>query len=205
MMDRLDPSPSQSGFTLVEMLVALTIFALLAAAGVGLLRSSVDTQAAVERRLYELATLGRVDALLSSDLGQTVERPTRAGGGERPAFIGQPSRMEFVRGGLTNLDGERRSDLQRVAWQFAGGALLRSGHRHLDGPDDGAAAAIARGLAEASFRYRGIDGNWSPAFQSSSVEPLPAAVELIVVPPGGAPIALIIALPQSARPMKAPS
>jgi len=193
----------ESGFTLVEMLVALTIFALLAAAGVGLLRSSVDTQAAVERRLYEMATVGRIDALLSSDLGQTVERPTRAEGGGRPAFIGQPSRMEFVRGGWANLDGERRSDLQRVAWQFADGALLRSGHRNLDGVDDGAAAALARGLAQANFRYRGIDGGWSSTFESNPTQPLPAAVELTMVPRGGAPIALIIALPQTAQPPKA--
>jgi len=205
MTRRSYPTGPQSGFTLVEMLVALTIFALLAAAGVGLLRSSVDTQTAVEQRLYEMASIGRVDALLSSDLGQVVERPTRAGGGERPAFIGQPSRMEFVRGGWANLDGERRSDLQRVAWQVAGGALLRSGHRNLDGPDYGAAAAIARGLAQAGFRYRGTDGNWASEFQSSPVQPLPAAVELTVVPPGRAPITLIIALPQSAQPLKAQS
>ena len=40
-----------NGFTLVEMLVALGIFALLAGAGVGLLRSSLDVQSSVDTRL----------------------------------------------------------------------------------------------------------------------------------------------------------
>ena len=39
------------GFTLIEMLVALSLFAAIAAIGVGLLRSSVDTQDAVQTRL----------------------------------------------------------------------------------------------------------------------------------------------------------
>src|SRR3546814_13454258 len=37
-----------NGFTLVEMLIALSIFAAIAAMGVSLLRSSVDTQDAVQ-------------------------------------------------------------------------------------------------------------------------------------------------------------
>ncbi len=41
----------QAGFTLVEMLVALSIFAAIAAMGVTLLRSSIDTQDAVQGRL----------------------------------------------------------------------------------------------------------------------------------------------------------
>ena len=47
------------GFTLVEMLVALSIFAMIAAMGVGLLRSSVDTQDAVQQRLKGMSGLKR--------------------------------------------------------------------------------------------------------------------------------------------------
>src|SRR3546814_12910032 len=43
-----------NGFTLVEMMIALSIFAAIAAMGVGLLRSSVDTQDAVQARLQEI-------------------------------------------------------------------------------------------------------------------------------------------------------
>ena len=43
---------SEAGFTLVELLVALAIFALMSVAGVTLLRSGGDTQLAVERTEY---------------------------------------------------------------------------------------------------------------------------------------------------------
>lgn len=192
----------QSGFTLVEMLVALVIFAMLASAGVGLLRSSVDTQAAVERRLYELGSLGRTQALIASDLGQVVDRPTRAGGGLRPAFIGQPDRMEFVRAGWANLDGDKRSDLQRVLWRFDKRLLVRTGFSSIDGAEDGMGAAIASGLAEAAFRYRHADGQWAPVFQPAPDQPLPLAVELTLTPLNRAPVTLVTALPQTPVPRK---
>lgn len=187
---------NEAGFTLVEMLVALAIFALLATAGVGLLRASVDTQSAVERRLYDLGSLGRAHALLASDIGQAVERPTRSGGGTRPAFVGEPGRMEFVRAGWTGFDGERRSDLQRVTWQFEKGTLVRAGFASLDGGGQGIGAVIAPGLASAGFRYRGPDGRWAPTFQPSPNQSLPTAVELNLTAVGGAPVTIIMALPQ---------
>lgn len=195
---------SQSGFTLVEMLVALVIFALLAASGVGLLRSSVDTQSAVERRLYELGSLGRVHALLASDLGQVVDRPTRAGRGVQPAFIGQPDRMEFVRAGWANLDGDKRSSLQRVLWRFDRRVLLRAGFSGIDGSDDGVGAAIAPAIDGTLFRYRGADGQWAPAFQPAPDQPLPAAVELTLMPPDRVPVTIIVALPQTIIPQRRP-
>lgn len=186
----------QGGFTLVEMLVALSIFALLAAAGVGILRSSVDTQAAVDARLGEIGSVGRLHALLESDLGQAIDRPSRSAAGERPAFDGSAAGMQLVRAGWTNLDGAARSDLQRVEWRLSGGALTRTGFARLDGGDEGApAAAILRGVRSIGFRYRSADGSWSTAFRSSPEQPLPAAVELTVTRTAGAPLVFVAALP----------
>ena len=86
----------RNGFTLVEMLVALGIFALLAAASVGVLRSSVDVQASVDTRLTAIGGIARLNALMSADLGQAVDRPSRSASGQRPAFLGDSSGMEFV-------------------------------------------------------------------------------------------------------------
>ena len=186
----------ERGFTLVEMLVALSIFALLAAAGVGILRASVDTQAAVDARLGEIGSVGRLHALLESDLGQAIERPTRGASGERAAFDGNASAMQFVRAGWTNLDGAARSDLQRVEWRLSGGALTRTGFARLDGTDDAAPAApILREVRALSFRYRSADGSWSTAFRSSQDQPLPAAVELTVTRNAGALLVFVAALP----------
>lgn len=185
----------QAGFTLVEMLVALTIFALLAAAGVGILRSSVDTQSAVDRRLGEVGVVGRLQALLASDLGQAALRPTRGPGGERPAFIGEGSRMQLVRAGWHNLDGEPRSSLQRVEWRLEQGGLARIGHRQLDGGEGGEPALLARSVDQVAFRYRGAAGDWASAWQATAQEPLPAAVELSVQMRGKPPLLFVVALP----------
>jgi general secretion pathway protein J len=186
---------NRNGFTLVEMLVALGIFALLAAAGVGVLRSSVDVQGSVGTRLDEMSGIARLNALLSNDLGQAVDRPSRGPGGERPAFIGSESEMEFVSVGRANLDGEPRSELQRVEWRSVNGALQRTGFAAVDGADAGLSSAMAGDLRGAAFRYRMRDGSWSQSFTSTGQQRLPTAVQLTMTPSGDEPIVMVFALP----------
>jgi general secretion pathway protein J len=185
----------QTGFTLVEMLVALIIFALLAAAGVGILRASVDTQSAVDRRLTEAGAVARLHALLAADLGQAAVRPTRGRGGERPAFIGDPRAMQLVRVGWSNPDAEPRSTLQRVEWRFDPQGLARIGHAVLDGDANAQAAVILRQRGRADFRYRNLAGEWTAVWQSTPEEPLPSAVELSLALNGAAPLTMVFALP----------
>jgi general secretion pathway protein J len=196
---------SAAGFTLVEMLIALLIFSMLAAAGVGILRSSIALEDAVEMRLGELRDLGRLEALFSSDLAQAVDRPTRGDGGQRPAFVGQSEQMQFVRGGWSNLDGSPRSNLQRVQWQLGRPGLTRTGYAHLDGSDDGASPAVlGRDVARATFRYRMASGDWSDSFVSTEREPLPTAVELTMAPARGQPVVVVATLPPSEKPEPGP-
>lgn len=188
------PTRKEAGFTLVEMLVAIAIFALIAVAGVGILRSSVDSQSAVERRLADLGQFSRLQTLLASDLGQAVARTTRGPSGFRPEFGGDATRMEFVRAGWTNPEGAPRSDLQRVEWRRDQGELVRIGHAQLDGGDAGQKAAFARDVEAAEFRYRNADGDWSSSYQSSPDRRLPAAVELTLTRRGEAPVTFVLAL-----------
>ena len=107
--------PAPTGFTLVEMLVALLIFAILAGAGVALLRASVDTQEVVNKALADLGTAARLRALLAADLGQAVVRPIV----EAPlGFAGDSNRLRLVR---TFEPAERvrgGSGLQAIGWQI---------------------------------------------------------------------------------------
>ncbi|WP_205479449.1 type II secretion system minor pseudopilin GspJ [Sphingomonas arenae] len=187
---------NQRGFTLVEMLVALVIFALLASAGVGLLRSSVDTQEVVGAKLADLAASERLRLLLASDLAQALDRPSRdAGGSVRPAFSGDERALRLVRGGWTAPDGA--SALQAVTWQVSGGALQRAGSEAIDGEWDGAATPLLTGVERASFRYRAASGEWHGSWAPGPSEPpLPAAVELVVKRQGEPAYRVVAALPR---------
>jgi general secretion pathway protein J len=195
-----------AGFTLVEMLVALVIFSLMAAAGVGLLRSSVDLQGVVNHRLAGLSSVARLDNLLASDLRQVLNRPSRAPDGLRPAFVGTTTSMQLVAGGWQNLDDEPRSDLRRVEWTGGPDGLARTSFPSVDGTDAGAlTATLARDYPGVRLRYRLANGSWATAFSSSAEEPLPAAVEVRLEPRGGPPLELLYQLPVGAVDRKPPS
>lgn len=189
------PRPRVSGFTLVEMLVALVIFALLAGAGVGLLRGSVGTQEAVAGKLADLAASERLRVLLASDLAQALDRPSRdAGGGMRPAFVGDEQGLRLVRGGWTDANGH--AALQAVAWRVVAASLTRQGSPAVDGELDGTAASLLGRVTRAAFRYRAKSGEWRRAWAPVATEPpLPAAVELTVLRSGEAAWRMVLALP----------
>lgn len=187
---------SSQGFTLVEMMVALTIFALLAAGGVSLLRSSVDTQGAVADRLGAIDAQQRVVALFASDVGQAIARPLDGIGEDRRLpFEGTTTSMSMMRAGWANIDRRARSTLQRVEWKSGGGGIVRVAHLFLDGSDPGQAALMMRDGATAHFRYRLVDGRWVESFRSTPKELMPVAVELTAAPKDGPPLTIVVALP----------
>lgn len=187
----------RNGFTLIEMLVGLSIFALLASAGVGLLRASADTQSTVEVALSEQARLERIALLLQADLGQIAMRPTRTlEGVERPAFSGDAKAMEFVRGGVVSLDERPSSDLRRIGWRGDTGRLERLTFEAVDGNDDALAPAVlVDPLRSVAFAYRDRSGGWVERWPDASGDALPRAVRLTFSAPRTAPTDVVVALP----------
>ncbi len=179
---------AEHGFTLVELLVALTIFALLSAAGVTLLRSSIDTQTAVARRLGEDGGVNRLRAILAAELASAQPRPTRdAAGNPQPAFIGTNDAIAFVHAADSGATG---GSLGRSRYALERGALTRSASTAIDGGADGDAAALARDVTAARWRFRGVDGAWSDGWQPDTPARLPRAVELTLERRGTAPLTL---------------
>lgn len=177
---------NDAGFTLVELLVSLLIFAMLAAAGVALLSFSVKAQALANGQLTKLSDMRRVGALLTGDLAQAAPRIYRdANGSVRPAFEGGAGQqvgpiLSLVRRGWDNFDGSARPSLQRVEYRLDGSRLERQAWRHVDGGDALAPVTLIDNVQALRLRYRDGEGLWRDRWDPTQIVDLPVAIELIV-------------------------
>ena len=184
---------NQSGFTLVEMLIALTIFGMITAGSVALLSFSVTSQEMTQRQLDTVASIRRSGALLTADLAQATPRPWRDGdGNQQPAFYGSPGQearvIVLVRAGWDNPDQLPRASLQRVEYRLQGDRLLRIGYANVDGGGAAAVTTLIREVQQLNVRFRDREGLWRSGWQAADPLDLPAAVELTVSSPRFGPV-----------------
>lgn len=148
------------GFTLLEMLIALGVFAVIGLMSSQILAAIVDLSDTVRYRSDQLAELQRAMAIVSRDIEQMTRRPVRDAFGDSTAAItiGQPL-IEFTRRGWQNPLRAPRSELQRVAYTVADGDLVRQFWPLLDrGPDtEPIAQVLLRGVADVEFLAHAAD------------------------------------------------
>jgi general secretion pathway protein J len=175
---------SEAGFTLVELLVALAIFALISVAGVTLLRSGSDTQIAVKNRLEEYSRINRLSNAMEGDLAQAIARPLRDPSGQPvPAFTENDAGTAgalfgFVRAGWSNFDEAPRAGLQRVAYVLEDGDLKRLSWPMLDGTAPANAATLIENVGAAQVQFKDDKGDWRSDWTATDALALPRAVEL---------------------------
>lgn len=172
-----------NGFTLVELLVAILLFALLSAAAAGLLRFGVDARGRSFERLDNLAAIGRMRALLAADLGQAASRPWRDETGARqPAFTapgGGGALLQLVRRGWRNDGAAPRASLQRVEYRLAGDRLERRSWPMVDGSAANPPATLISGVTGLNLRFH-AQGQWLDRWEPAARDALPDAIEVTI-------------------------
>jgi len=117
------------GFTLLELLVALAVFAIMATAAYSGLRNVLFTRAAVEEQNRRLAAVQLTVFRLEQDIQQAVPRGVRDEYGDpQPALRGGDlldDALILTRAGWDNPLGQSRATLQRVAYRLREGRLWR--------------------------------------------------------------------------------
>lgn len=120
------PHGAQRGFSLLEMLVAVALFAVASALAWGGMRALIKAQEQSARITVQLGRLQFAIGLLERDLTAAARRGVRDPyGASLPAFEGAAQRMEFTRFGQANPLALPRSELERVAWLRREDRLLR--------------------------------------------------------------------------------
>jgi general secretion pathway protein J len=165
-----------SGFTLIELMISLGLFALIAVAGLGLVEGIINVQGRTETRMDRLADLQRAMFVVSSDLEQVAAGDLSGGGGA----------IAFTRA-APGLGGAP----VKLGYTAAGGALVRT---------IGPAPQLVLGGVQAA-RWRFWDGAWVdrwPVDEAAGERwPRAVALELQAAGPGGAPVTLrrVVTLP----------
>lgn len=192
----------EDGFTLVEMLVALAIFGMLASAGVMVMRSTFESQAMVKARVDRLGDFQRLRAILRADLGQAALRSTRDPDGIRQtaAFRGDDrsadgAMLSLVRRGWENPDAQARASLQYVEYRVDQGRLERRVRPALDGAALGAPQVLFDGVEAAHIAFFAKQ-QWSSAWAQTGV--LPQAVRLDLTLKGLGSVTQLFLTPGSA-------
>lgn len=186
-----------SGFTLLEILVAVGIFALFSAMAYGSLLRILDTRDRLqtERDFWRGLTLSLMQ--IEEDLAQARPRSVRNPNGlpdPRPAFIGQPvdsralgdASIEFTRGGQLVLGDGARSDLQRIGYRLRDGNLVKLIWPAVDQAPASEAreAPLLEHIQEMRLRFYAPAGGWvdywppPPGSGNVNIDPLPAALEM---------------------------
>jgi general secretion pathway protein J len=176
--------PGSAGFTLIELMIGLLIFGLMASAGTALLAGSVEASSQARSLADDAGSLTRLNTLLAADCLQAAPRPWRDQQGQRHSAFstGEGALFTLVRRGWTNQADAPRASLQRVSWALEGDRLVRRGAAMVDGTDAGPDAVFLAGVSSVTLRIH--DGrDWRDSWASRDVTALPRAIELTLQGP----------------------
>jgi general secretion pathway protein J len=194
------------GFTLLELLVAMFIAAVIFAMGYGAINQAVKNRVELQEQQKKLLELQTAVRVIEQDFVQLAPRPVRqpVGSDYYPALMANNTTQPFValtRAGWTNPAGTQRPALQRVAYYFDKGTLQRDYWNVLDATQ--ASQPVRRDLLthikSVGLRFYSQGQTWGTQWPLSTrpedYESRPVAVEITLDTEDWGKIVRVIELP----------
>ncbi|HEY5604680.1 MAG TPA: type II secretion system minor pseudopilin GspJ [Gammaproteobacteria bacterium] len=180
------------GFTLLELMVAMAIFAIMAAIAYSGLNNVLIARQQTEAHAEQLHQLQLTMGWLARDVEQIIDRGVRNEYGEvLPPVVGNDFEgylLEITRGGWRNPANQARSHLQRVAYAVRDEKLVRTYWWMLDRAEDSKPYEniLLDGVKGMEIRYLGADDEWRSSWPElsttggASPQVIPRAIEVNV-------------------------
>ena len=175
------------GFTLIEIVVALAVFALVGVMASSGLNAILKWQADLEARSDQIKSIQLTLKYLEKDINRAIERTVRDQYGDRqPAFSSDgESIMSLTYSGWRNPAGLLRSHLQRVAYEYnEDKEFIRHSWNRLDGAilEDARGVVLLEEVEEFKIEFLNpvnawVD-QWPPINISANDAGLPRAVSI---------------------------
>ncbi|MBI1251672.1 MAG: type II secretion system protein GspJ [Alphaproteobacteria bacterium] len=178
MSARVHPRRADAGFTLVEALVSLFVFSLIAAGSTAMLMQGVASQRNVIAAQDTLRELQTARALLQTDAAHYVARSVREGdGARRPPFVGgdESAAMAFASAGAALSEaGDAQTFVQYVRYDVREGELVRVTRVYLDAAPTTPETERVLLSNVSDIRFQFFDGvRWVDQWAASSSEGAP--------------------------------
>ena len=160
------PPKKQQGFTLLELLIASIIFAIMAVMAYGGLDNVMSNSKASQQALKRLQQIQQSVSVLNRDFSQIVPRSIRDEFGNPQPYLSAGNNIdnlvEFSRGGRVNPANLLRSSLLRIAYQFDDEKLVRLQWPQMDRAQETEAkkTILIDNLNEVTIRFLDQNAEW---------------------------------------------
>jgi general secretion pathway protein J len=188
------------GFTLIEIVIALAIMALLALLGYRAVASLSDSEARLSAEAQRWRALDTLFARLEADVRQAVPRAVRNGVGTEPAWVGAADaigngELRFSRAG-SDFVAEPGVAGQRLGYRLRDGRIEVLYWAHYDEPATVAPDVypLVGGVAQLRLAYLDDRDNWRDRWPALADAPIPRALRIDVVLASGETIERLLAL-----------